>query len=1236
MSNRRHNQRGIALITTLIMLSVVTVMAVAFLAVSRRERAAVTTSSDRLDARAMAEIALQRAEAEVVSRVLATSNLLSYDLLVSTNYFNRAGFVPGNTNIANVAFVYPDGSPVTGDDLLEVYRNLQIDPRVPVFVQTNLLSQNLDNRYYLDFNRNGRIETNGIQVEIDNAGQSLGFTNFHIGDPEWIGVLRRSDLPHSGSNHFVGRYAYLLLPAGKSLDLNFIHNQAKRNLPADDGFLRNQGVGSWEINLAAFLRELNTNAWNGYEYLTNLNIPSRGIAFEHANLLLNLRYRGSYNNLRSIQGLFGIPGANAFRTDFADGYSDGPLQLGPELPYTQVSPTVRPAIDDDLPAQPWSGADALAQYFDMQELFNVPGFGLLSFTNRLIQAGNTNSTYDRHTFYRLLGQLGTDSVPANRQQIHLNYDNRLDFDPRLQGRLENANWGYHATNFVRWTPLGFFTNAADQILKIQHPAPGNGVPDLGITNIVLWPTNYYSPEVHRSMQVAANIFDATTNTPSVTYPYFPTVFRPSFAAGPGGVIRITGYRDATFGMPVGSVIIPWGEPERWLMSRSEVPRFDLDERPRGSSAAIAPDSIVAGMPFVLGARKGFPNFNEIEVQTTVVATRKLELVKRSPTSNPAFTNQLYVVGISNVLGVEFWNSYAAAYPRPLRLVARLSTDIVLSNEVRVIRAFSGVFTNIQNIAAGQWAGGGPLAFRLPIRTNLLFLPMSAYRVSNGQLISIRTNSLASLFEPANGFPIPVWKLYMTNRLEAALVDMSVGGGRLVDYVNLDNLGTQIDVTRELFGQQNDTGQSSTVGSFWRTNRVQGVPEGVLNQIQASLGSINVSTWNSATAEPIQGQDKEKSVQRFREFMGMAGIGVPPSPTLRMQVPFSPGIKLFHNKSWQVNDPLVNDMVWDLEDPGRSNIIERLPPLFPVTDERSNMGKINHRYRPWQRNLYSSGDPTDFDPAFKDPQITSSDAWQFPTNALPTVGWLGRIHRGTPWQTIYLKSATVTPQQWQLWSGHPLVFWTPNLLAPGTQPTNDWKFLEVFTTTIGENASRGLLSVNQSGLAAWSALFSGVPVITNQFATNLGPVLITPNTPEVRFIVDGINAARALRPGQKFNYLGEILATPQLSLASPFLARSRGPSGLPADEVVERIPQMTLSLLKRDEPRFVIYAYGQSLRPAPGSVIPEPGPFFQMPTNYVITGEFVTKTRMRLEGFLENGRLRIRPIKEAYNEVPSAE
>ena len=45
-------------------------------------------------------------------------------------------------------------------------------------------------------------------------------------------------------------------------------------------------------------------------------------------------------------------------------------------------------------------------------------------------------------------------------------------------------------------------------------------------------------------------------------------------------------------------------------------------------------------------------------------------------------------------------------------------------------------------------------------------------------------------------------------------------------------------------------------------------------------------------------------------------------------------------------------------------------------------------------------------AFKDPLVTNSDNWDFPADKLPTVGWLGRVHRGTPWQTVYLKASDV--------------------------------------------------------------------------------------------------------------------------------------------------------------------------------------------------------------------------------------
>ncbi len=1238
--NRSQSQRGIALITTLIMLSVVTLMAVAFLAVSRRERAAVTTSTDRMDAKAMAEAALQRAEAEVVARVLASSNLLSYDFLVSTNFINNAGFDVGNTNIANVSFVYPNGSPVSGDDLLALYRNLQVDPRAPVYVVTNAVSGAQENRFFLDFNRNGLIETNGIQFEVDDSGRSLGITNFHVGDPEWIGVLRLPSQPHSGSNQFVGRFAYLILPAGKTLDLNFIHNQAKRGIPNSDGFHRNQGVGSWEINLAAFLRDLNTNAWSSYFYRTNLGTGSPGVAFENAVTLLRHRFRRdiydvnpSFNRLESVRRIFRVEGFNAFLRDGIDGYSDGVLQLGEDRPF-RMNGSAFEIDDNDEPNDPWPGAENPFQYFDPQELFSVselsinqPTAAADRFTTNLFRVSTNLGTYGRHTFYRLLSQLGTDSVPASQGRINLNYNNRLDFDSRLAGQAPNRNLNqFFATNFFAWTPVSFFTNAAESLLKTFYPPGIAGIPTLSVTNLPIWPTNLYSPAAHRALQLAANIFDATTNASETTYPQLPHVYRPIFGRDPASQsIHIRGY------VPVVDGRVFWANsvlaPGRHV---------DIDEA--GATALVDAVTHVAGIPLVIGAKKGFPNFNEFALQTVVQATRKLELVKMAPQMKPSITNQLYTLGISNLFGIEFWNSYTQTFPRALELRVRLETDMVLSNDVRVIRRFVTNIVHTGTIPAQTWQGG---QFSLPITTVLNFLPDSIYR-ADGTLLPV-ANRTQLPFEPARGFPTPTWRLAITNRIQAML--MELGTGRIVDYVDLDNLNSHIDVTAAMFGQENDAGVTSVIGSFWRTNKVSssGIPEGVVNQVVASLGGINVSEWNSASFDPISGQDKEKSILRFQQFLNP--VGGSPSPTLRMQVPFSPGRKLFQNKAWQVNDPLVNDLYFDMEDPSRTNDIRYVKPIRALIEpDTHNLGQINYGYRPWQVNRYSSGDSRDFDISVKDPQIARSDDWNFPTNMFPSIGWLGRVHRGTPWQTVYMKSAAADAVEWSRWSGHvPLLLPGPQgFLHPSTHPTNDWRILDLFTTAVGENASRGLLSVNQSGQAAWSAVLSGVPVLTNLFTTNTGPLLIEPNTLEVKRIVDGLNLARMFRQGQRFNYLGEILSTPELSEQSPYLRLAAGPGGTPPDAVVERIPQMIFSLLKRDEPRFVVYAYGQSLSPAPGSVVTDFGPYFQMPTNYTITGEYVTKTLMRLESVEERdpqtGRVRNRilPVKESYNEVPPIE
>jgi len=1250
------------------MLSVVTLMAVAFLAVSRRERATVTTSSDRLDAKALAEMALQRAEAEVVSRSeeFAGLNSLNFDLLVSRNFINPAGFRVGNANVEmdNVSYTYPDGAPLSGDDLLAMYRNLRIDARVPVFIETNQVTHEWEHRFFLDFNRNGWFETNGMQIEVDRLGRSLLITNFHIGDPEWIGVLKRPDQSHSGSNHFYGRFAFLVVPSGKTLDINFIHNQAKRLQSGVDGFMRNQGVGSWEINLAAFLAQLNTNAWPFYFYQTNQFTPSTGIAFENALTLSRYRLRQNnydsnptYNRLQSVRQLFRAVGFNAFLRDGNDGYSDGPIQLGVDRPF-RMSGTEYEIDENDEPNEPWSGADMPFQYFDPQELFHVSEPNILQgtapidrFTNRLVQVSTGRSTYDRHTFYRLLSQLGTDSVAANHGRIHLNYDNRLEFDSRLEGARPDPRWGSFTTNFVEWDPSGFFTNAADAILKLYYPpiAPGN--PLISITNLAIWPTNLYVPTVHRSLQVAANIFDATTNIARTPFPFLPHVYRPIFQRRGGGVF-IAGYE------PVLNGRLFWENSVQALNQH-----LDLDED--GANTAVNRNTHVAGIPLVIGAKKGFPNFNEFALQTVVQMSRKIELVKSSPQARPSITNQLYTLGISNLIGIEFWNSYTQAFPRRIELRVRVETDMVLSNQFRVIRKMGPMVFLSTNIyeptdANSIWRGG---EFKLPMTRMVNFLPDAIYR-RDGSLLNVSNrNSLP--FEAASGYPIPYLSLTITNRLQAMLIDASatLGNGRIIDYVDLDNLNSFIDITTNIFKPDpsefsaqsvNGSFGESLMDSFWYTNRLGNAASGVRNQIQAALGEINVAEWNSASFEPVNGQDKEKAVERFRQFVGMGGGQGNSSPTLRMQVPFSPARKLFKNSAWQVNDPLVNDHIGDLIDPSRTNDIRYVKPVRAMIGaDTHNLGKINYRYRPWQVNLYSSADSRDFDLSVKDPQIRSSDDWDFPTNAFPSIGWLGRVHRGTPWQTVYLKSAMAAIPDWIEWSGdvpRALPGFPEGFVHPSMHPTNDWWLPNLFTTAIGKNAARGLLSVNQTGEAAWAAVLCGIPVIRNFGPDSNESILIEPNTVQFRILLEGINRARSLRKGRLFSHMGDILATPELSVGdnlgrfSPYLRVFPGRTGSPTDAVVERIPQMIMSLLGRvsDERRFVVYAYGQSLRPAPASVVTEFGPYFQMPTNYVITGEYVTKTLMRLETVGDVDpltgapRIRVLPVKESYNEVPPIE
>jgi hypothetical protein len=331
---------------------------------------------------------------------------------------------------------------------------------------------------------------------------------------------------------------------------------------------------------------------------------------------------------------------------------------------------------------------------------------------------------------------------------------------------------------------------------------------------------------------------------------------------------------------------------------------------------------------------------------------------------------------------------------------------------------------------------------------------------------------------------------------------------------------------------------------------------------------------------------------------------------------------------------------------------------------NNLGFINDRYRPWGvRQGYGTSSQIAYDPPtpvdytyeyrVKDPQVRKADDWDLPGQKFANIGWLGRVHRGTPWQTVYFKAGAMPDEnpgnEWRRWANNAF-----------THPTNDWMLPDLFTVAIDDNASLGLLSVNQGNYAAWAAALGNVMVVSNTLDFNatatvsntpfVAPVYtnisIDPISPQFKAIVDGINLVRSNRIAQlsggllttnAFTRMGQILSVPQLSIgntpaeASPFMNLYDANLYYGAsDAAIERIPQQVLSLLKVDDmPRVVIYAWGQALKPAPNSVILS-GAARGVVTNYQVASEYATRTVLRIEGAPGNPRV----VVENFTVLPS--
>ena len=1277
---------GVALIITLIMIATITFMAITFLALSRREKGQVGTTTEQLTARLAADAGQDRAIAQLLATISATTNIYDFDLLVSTNYINPNGFVGGLANPANVNYDYQSGAThpsLTPPQAMQNLANLLYSPRPPVFITNKLAPPSGSNefRFYLDLNRdrvytpNGRqivtnatggfYDTNGISIAAADPPPVNTLSNYFTGDPEYIGILQRAERTHGADNPFLSRYAFLVVPSGKTLDANYVHNYARMInplMPANggDGFRRNQGVASSEINLASFLVDLNTNAWPGpnqnatvlgapYQYLPD-GPRNTGSAFDDALSFLRYRYAGNYRNLRAA----GRGAESGF--DRIDVSARSPL----------MSNLFGLTLDSDATyaAQPgWHGSDNPSHFFTSQDFFD-PGKLSVGFSNRLNSVVTNNSSYNRYTYYRMLSQLGTDTGPEPDTKLNLNYI--------------NIN-GFKTTNYISWSSnqvtaaLGrpgsevFFFNAADRLVR-SYSEEWRNLNYRSYTNLSTYTNTFgtdqifgasaipvfvngrfvYSPSLHRQLQLAANLWDAVNPSyfPGTTNAV-PTVFRPIFSRT-NLDIYISDFKEVT----------------RYSDIRGLTMR-DLTDT--NVVASVQPDDLLFGVPLVIGARKDLPNFNEFSSEAVISVTRKVELRRPALNTPVNQTNQMFIVGISNVFGAEFWNSYTKTYPRPVEVVVTNSCSLGLTNDFAYKHGSNLIAFGVTNLTTWPaWKPNvtkpaGPWSFMVPLRTNHIILPDSTYRHSTASFVPI-TSPLASSFEsPQPQLWFPRWGLTITNRV-VAIIKEPGANGRIIDYVQLNSMVTHRDFSSDLVESPQDRRYADKgIYGVWATNMPDGIhlgdAPGVDKQVKISMGDVlSEQDWFNNTANLQSGATKYQAIANFLYFLkkepyyqandGRKYYGTNTGNGLVATAPFSPTSKRSIPIIYQANDPLVHYMAGDMEYLEKSGLADPWTPPNVVKETLPNLGRLNARYRPWGNYPNSpDDDKLAYQTVVKDPGVTRSGDWQFPTNKLPTVGWMGRIHRGTPWQTVYLKSSRVADSPamfgaWTNWTGNGLV-WRDRFgkypIADPTmsQPELDRLCLDLFTTTPNENAGRGQLPINQSGLAAWSAVFGGMVALTNttpddELAINAAPTgfsapIIEPagvydptdakTWTAVAKIVAGINRTRTNRfSDHTFRHLGDLLATPELTEASPFLNLSstiQKQQGV-SDAAYEWLPQQMLSLVRLGEPRFVIYSFGQTLKPAPRGVQVS-GTYSGMITNYQITAEVATRAVVRVVG-----------------------
>jgi hypothetical protein len=889
-------------------------------------------------------------------------------------------------------------------------------------------------------------------------------------------------------------------------------------------------------------------------------------------------------------------------------------------------------------------------------------------------------------------------------------------------------------NYSHLDPSGTYTIIDDPsglgMTNMPFFGMTNQIPAFGVTGIPVRVNGsfVYTPAVQRLLQLAANIYDATTTN------YFPSVFRPIFEHDSLGNIFVTGYTNLysiVGGISTVNTVSGPGDPQLATpydvgSITNGVPGFSF----ANNTPIVDANGFVNvyGVPWIIGAKRGFPNFNEFVEEDIVGMTRRLQVTRDTnyeiinfPKVRYTGTNQMYLLSLNTSIGLDFWNSYSSNFTDNVTVVCRGSSAMTITsddpgfdNHPGIIQPMTNLWFNFASSFA-NWPGTSPWSPSIQNggsgqpNTNSFFTPLnvtaypvltnSVYRTPNASLTpgTVPSGFIAPCLIPTNyfnsvfvippmpvvfetnivsgtpQFPLPHFGLLTRNRLQVFILDYTNSTYHVIDYAHFEqNISRDLD--SEIFSDKSNNA-APPVG-VWNTNidGLTGVPYGIENQILISKGMNNSDAgsgeppnedgiWQPDVEATLYGTTPVGQQASFRAFFQpyntiatvRDGYGQASATNFLpgVQAPYAPTRYAVSYMVLQANDPLVHYLASDLAPSfpaglldlsvNYNNAMTNIPPLTSTGVGGLGLGSLNLNYQPWGGNpvwSYTGQDTNAYNMAERDPLVSRSDYWDFPTNKLPTTGWLGRVHRGTPWQTVFLKSTNILFQPngsntWVTWTGNQNPYDALN-----AAPVTDRLLFDFFTTAFNDNATRGTLSVNQSadqydpdgypadinpaaGLAAWSALFSGVvvpPSNPTNFYSVIAPVgnLAVGNS-LLGILVTNINYTRYNFTNADglvgvFEHEGDILSVPQLSDQSPFVDPAQ--TNYNGDAMYEWLPQQTMSLLRVGTPRYVIYSYGQALKPAP----PPNGIFTAdglLVTNYQVMSEMALRTVVRFDTMRTN-------------------